>query len=218
MSPKTIMLSEELHAYVVAHGSEPDSIARDLIEETRATFPDAAGMLIAPEQAAFFTQLAKIIGARRAVEVGTFTGYSALAIARGLAEGGRLVCFDISDEYTKLARRVWARAGVGDRVELRLGPAEERLRELPAAPELDLVFIDAEKTSYPAYWAELVPRVRPGGVLLVDNVLRGGRVLDPGDSPGDRAIVAFNELVRADDRVEAVMLPIGDGLTLARRR
>jgi caffeoyl-CoA O-methyltransferase len=218
MSPKTIMLSEELHAYVVAHGSEPDRIARDLIEQTRATFPDAAGMLIAPEQAAFFTQLAKIIGARRAVEVGTFTGYSALAIARGLAEGGRLICFDISDEYTKLARRVWARAGVDDRVELRLGPAEERLRQLPAAPELDLVFIDAEKTSYPAYWAELVPRVRPGGVLLVDNVLRGGRVLDPGDSPGDRAIVAFNELVRADDRVEAVMLPIGDGLTLARRR
>ena len=218
MSPKTIMLSEELHAYVVAHGSEPDRIARDLIEQTRATFPDAAGMLIAPEQAAFFTQLAKIIGARRAVEVGTFTGYSALAIARGLAEGGRLICFDISDEYTKLARRVWARAGVDDRVKLRLGPAEERLRELPAAPELDLVFIDAEKTSYPAYWAELVPRVRPGGVLLVDNVLRGGRVLDPGDSPGDRAIVAFNELVRADDRVEAVMLPIGDGLTLARRR
>jgi caffeoyl-CoA O-methyltransferase len=218
MSPKTIMLSEELHAYVVAHGSEPDRIARDLIEQTRATFPDAAGMLIAPEQAAFFTQLAKIIGARRAVEVGTITGYSALAIARGLAEGGRLICFDISDEYTKLARRVWARAGVDDRVELRLGPAEERLRELPAAPELDLVFIDAEKTSYPAYWAELVPRVRPGGVLLVDNVLRGGRVLDPGDSPGDRAIVAFNELVRADDRVEAVMLPIGDGLTLARRR
>ena len=218
MSPKTIMLSEELHAYVVAHGSEPDRIARDLIEQTRATFPDAAGMLIAPEQAAFFTQLAKIIGARRAVEVGTITGYSALAIARGLAEGGRLICFDISDEYTKLARRVWARAGVDDRVELRLGPAEERLRELPAAPELDLVFIDAEKTSYPAYWAELVPRMRPGGVLLVDNVLRGGRVLDPGDSPGDRAIVAFNELVRADDRVEAVMLPIGDGLTLARRR
>jgi caffeoyl-CoA O-methyltransferase len=217
MSPKTIMLSDELHAYVVAQGSEPDEIARDLIEETRATFPDQSSMLIAPEQARFFTLLTKIVGVRRAVEVGTFTGYSALAIARGLAEGGRLICFDISDEFTKVARRYWARAGVDDRVELRLGPAEERLRELPGTPELDLAFIDAEKTSYPTYWNELVPRMRPGGVILVDNVLRGGRVLHPGDADG-RVVAEFNTMVLADDRVESVLLPLGDGVTLARRR
>src|SRR5204862_3127835 len=117
-------LTDELHAYVVAHGSEPDPIARDLIAETRTRFPDAAGMLVAPEQAAFFTLLARILGARRAVEVGTFTGYSALAIARGLADGGHLTCFDISDEFTKVAGPYWARAGVADRIELRLGPAE----------------------------------------------------------------------------------------------
>src|SRR5439155_2881049 len=203
------MLSPELHAYVVAHGGEPDEIARDLIEETRATYPQQAGMLIAPEQAAFFTQLAKILNARRAVEVGTFTGYSALAIARGLADGGRLICFDISEEFTKLARRYWARAGLDDRVELRLGPAEERLRELPETAELDLAFIDAEKSSYPVYWNELVPRMRPGGVLLVDNVLQAGRVRDPDGSAQTRAVVEFNDLVTNDNRVQAAMLPLG---------
>jgi caffeoyl-CoA O-methyltransferase len=217
MSTKSFTLSDELHAYVVAHGSEPDEIVRDLVAETRTLLPDQAEMQVAPEQAAFLTLLAKIVGVRRAVEIGTFTGLSALAIARGLAEGGRLVCFDISDEYTRVARRHWARAGVLDRIELRLGPAAERVRELSGTPEIDLAFIDADKTGYPAYWNELVPRMRPGGVLLVDNVLRRGRVLAP-DDPDTRAIVAFNELVRADTRVESVLLPFADGITLARRR
>jgi caffeoyl-CoA O-methyltransferase len=218
MAFKTLPLTEELHAYVVAHGSEPDEVARDLLAETTAVLPDRAMMSVAPEQAAFLTLLTRIMGVRRAVEVGTFTGFSSLAIARGLAEDGRLICFDISEEYTKVARRYWARAGVEDRVELRLGTAAERLAELPADAGLDLAFIDADKDSYPAYWNTLVPRMRPGGVLLADNVLSHGRVLAPGDSVQARQIVAFNELVRTDPRVEAMLLPIGDGLTLAVKR
>ena len=179
MSTKTFTLSDELHAYVVAHGSEPDGVVRDLIDETRRLLPEQAGMQVAPEQAAFLTLLTKIVGVRRAVEIGTFTGLSALAIARGLADGGRLVCFDISEEYTSVARRYWQRAGVADRIELRLGPAAERVRELPGTADIDLAFIDADKTGYPSYWAELVPRMRPGGVILVDNTLWHGRVPDP---------------------------------------
>jgi caffeoyl-CoA O-methyltransferase len=217
MSAKTLPLTDELHAYVVANGSEPDDIARDLLAETRDTLPAQAGMLVSPEQAAFLTLLTRILGARRAVEVGTFTGYSSLAIARGLAEGGRLTCFDISNTFTSVARRYWARAGVADRIELRLGPAAETVRGLPADAGLDLAFIDADKTGYRTYWEELVPRMRPGGVLLVDNVLWDGRVLDP-RSEDDHAIVEFNKMVQADDRVEAMILPIGDGLTFARRR
>ena len=173
-------------------------------------------MQVAPEQAAFLRLLTTVMGVRRAVEVGTFTGLSALSIARGLAEGGRLTCFDISEDFTDVARRYWKRAGVEDRIELRIGRAAERLRELPTEPHLDLAFIDADKTGYPAYWEELVPRMRPGGVVLVDNVLWKGRVLDP-QSDDDRAIVDFNRAAVADPRVELVMLPMADGLTMARR-
>jgi caffeoyl-CoA O-methyltransferase len=218
MSLKTPTLSAELHAYVVAQGSAPDPVAADLLAETRVALPELARLSIAPEQAAFLTMLTKLVGARRAVEVGTFTGFSSLAIARGLAPGGRLICCDISDQYTRIARRYWDRAGVADRIELRLGPALQTLRELPGTADLDLAFIDADKTGYAGYWAELVPRMRPGGVILADNVLSGGRVLDPGDSVDARAIVEFNDLVLGDDRVDSMLLPIGDGLTFARRR
>ncbi|PZF99294.1 O-methyltransferase [Micromonospora deserti] len=217
MTTKSIPLTEELHAYLVAHGSPPDEIIRDLAEETRAALPRDAQMQVAPEQAAFLTFLTRLLGVRRAVEVGTFTGLSSLAIARGLPEGGRLTCFDISEEYTGIARRYWARAGVADRIELRIGPAGETLRELPYDRHIDFAFIDADKTGYPIYWSELVPRMRPGGVIAVDNVLRGGRVIAPQDAD-DRAIAAFNDEVLADVRVDAVMLPIADGLTLARVR
>ncbi|GAB3816160.1 class I SAM-dependent methyltransferase [Micromonospora zhanjiangensis] len=210
-------LTDELHSYLVAHGTPPDEIARDLYDETRAVLPEDADMQIAPEQGAFLTFLTRLLDVRQAVEVGTFTGTSALAIARGLAAGGRLTCFDISEEFTSIARRYWDRAGVADRIELRIGPAAEQLRTLPAEPHLDLAFIDADKTGYPIYWAELVPRMRSGGVILVDNVLRGGRVLAP-QNEGDRAIAAFNDAVRSDERVDLVMLPVADGLTLARRR
>ncbi|WBB56481.1 O-methyltransferase [Verrucosispora sp. WMMD573] len=214
MTLKSIPLTDDLHRYLVAHGAPPDEVISDLARETLALLPEHASMQVAPEQAAFLTFLTRLLGARQAVEVGTFTGLSSLAIARGLAEGGRLTCFDISEEYTSVARRYWARAGVDDRIDLRIGPAGDTLRELPHERYLDFAFIDADKTGYPVYWAELVPRMRPGGVIAVDNVLRNGRVVAP-QSADDRAIAAFNEDVLADVRVDAVMLPIADGLTLA---
>ncbi|MFG1868978.1 O-methyltransferase [Micromonospora arborensis] len=217
MTTKSIPLTDELHAYLVAHGSPPDEIIRDLAEETRSVLPEHATMQVAPEQAAFLTFLTRLLDVRQAVEVGTFTGLSSLAIARGLPEGGRLTCFDISAEFTGIARRYWERAGVQDRIDLRIGSAGDRLRELPYERHLDFAFIDADKTGYPVYWAELVPRMRPGGVIAVDNVLRGGRVIAPQDA-NDRAIAAFNDEVLADVRVDPVMLPIADGLTLARVR
>ncbi|MEV0730795.1 O-methyltransferase [Polymorphospora sp. NPDC050346] len=217
MTTKPLVLTDELHQYVIAHGSSPDPVARDLIEETLALLPEKAGMQVAPEQAGFLTFLARLTGARQALEVGTFTGMSSLAIARGLAPDGHLTCLDISAEFTSVARRYWARAGVEDRIDLRIGPAAESLRMLPDEPYLDFVFIDADKPGYPVYWAETVPRVRTGGLIVVDNVLRGGRVLDPAAEP-DRAIATFNEEVLRDDRVDLVMVPVADGLTLARKR
>jgi caffeoyl-CoA O-methyltransferase len=218
MTRQTLSLTDALHAYVVANGSEPDDLVRDLIAETSATLPHDAGMQVAPEQAALLTLLTRITGARHAVEIGTFTGLSSIAIARGLADGGRLVCFDVSDEFTSIARRYWRRAGLEDRVELRIGPAAQTLTALPAEPYLDLTFIDADKTGYLGYWEAIVPRTRPGGLILVDNVLRHGHVLNPDpDDAGTLAIVEFNRRVLADDRVESMILPIADGLTLARR-
>lgn len=212
-------MTEELQAYVSAHGSGPDQLVRELIEETHGVLPDRADMQVAPEQAGLLTLLTGIAGARHAVEVGTFTGLSALAIARGLAPGGRLICCDISAEYTSIARRYWQRAGLDDRIELRLGPAAETLAAMPTEPHIDLSFIDADKVSYPRYWAEIVPRTRPGGVIVVDNVLRGGRVVDPApDDAEARAVADFNELVLGDERVDSVMLPLADGITIARRR
>jgi caffeoyl-CoA O-methyltransferase len=214
---KTVTLADELHAYLVAHGSEPDEVVADLIHETRAALGRSAGMQVAPEQARFLMLLARLTGARYAVEVGTFTGLSSIAITRGMGPEGRMLCCDVSEEYTAIARRYWARAGLADQIELRLAPALDTLRALPAEPHIDLAFIDADKTGYSAYWAELVPRVKPGGVILVDNVLWSGRVLNP-VSDDDKAIVAFNDEVATDGRVESVMLPIADGLTIARRR
>jgi caffeoyl-CoA O-methyltransferase len=216
MSFKSIGLSDELHAYVVAHNPAPDAIVTELTERTHRGLAHTANFQIAPEQAPFLTFLTRLLGARRAVEVGTFTGLSSLSIARGLPADGQLTCFDISDEYTSIAREYWAKAGVADRIDLRLGPAAERLTELPDEPHLDLAFIDADKTSYPAYWELIVPRMRVGGVIVVDNVLRSGRVLDPDDAD-TRAIVKFNDQVMADQRVDSVLIPLADGLTLARR-
>jgi caffeoyl-CoA O-methyltransferase len=162
--------------------------------------------------------LTRLVGARSAVEVGTFTGYSSLCIARGLVEGGTLVCCDVSEEWTSIGARAWQEAGVAERIDLRLAPALDTLRALPTEASIDLVFIDADKGGYADYWAELVPRVRPGGLLLADNVLWSGEVADEQKS-GDNveALRAFNDLVAADDRVEAVVLTAFDGLTIARR-
>lgn len=216
--PKSFHLSPAVHEYLVRHGSPPDALAQELIDETRA-LGGISLMQIAPEQGALLTLLARAIGARRALEVGTFTGYSALCIARGLPADGRLLCCDVSEEWTAIARRYWARAGLAERIELRLGPAAETLAALPAAPAFDLAFLDADKGGYPAYYEAILPRLRPGGLLLVDNVLWFGRVADPAaDDEATGQIRAFNAKVAGDPRVEAVMLPVGDGLTLVRKR
>jgi caffeoyl-CoA O-methyltransferase len=217
--PKSFVLSTEVHEYLVAHGTPPDANLQALIDETREALPDRSMMQIAPEQGGLLTLLTRLVGATNAVEVGTFTGYSSVCIARGLAPGGRLLCCDVSEDFTAMARRAWARDGVEDRIELRIAPAIETLRALPDEPTIDLAFIDADKGGYRSYHDELVPRLRPGGLLLVDNVLWSGRVVDPSaDDPDTVAIRAYNDHAAADDRVDTVMLVVGDGLTLLRKR
>jgi caffeoyl-CoA O-methyltransferase len=215
---KSLGLAPELHAYLVAHGTPPDAVQRELIAET-ARLGQISVMQVAPEQGAFLTLIARLIGAREAVEVGTFTGYSSLAIARGLPEGGHLLCCDVSAEWTAIARRAWQRAGVADRIELRIAPAVETLRALPETPRFDLAFIDADKTNYATYYEEILKRTRPGGLILVDNVLWSGAVIDASvQDENTRAIRAFNDRVATDARVDCVMTPISDGLTLLRKR
>ena len=217
-TPKGIGLTEELHQYLLAHGTPPDAVQQGLIDETRRVLPERAQMQIAPEQGAFMTLLASLIGARFAVEVGTFTGYSALSIARGLAPGGRLLCCDISDKFVAVGRPFWEQAGVADRIDVRIGPALDTLRSLPQERTIDLAFIDADKTGYADYYEEILARLSPTGVILVDNVLWSGAVIDPTVNDADTAAIrAFNDHVVADPRVSAVMLPISDGLTVIRR-
>jgi caffeoyl-CoA O-methyltransferase len=218
MHEKFLSLTPAVYEYLVAHSAPPDDVLRDLAVETAALGP-VSMMQVAVEQGAFLTMVARLIGARRIVEVGTFTGYSAICLARGLAEGGRLLCCDVSDEWTAIARRFWDRAGLGNRIELRLGPALDTLRTLPSTPEIDLVFIDADKPGYLAYYEELLPRLRPNGLLIFDNVLWSGLVADPAASDDQtRALRALNDHVAADTRVETVMLSVADGLLLARKR
>jgi len=215
--PKFTALDGELYAYLLAHRSPDDEVVRQLREET-ARLGGQAVMQVAPEQAAFLRILVAATGARRAVEVGTFTGLSSLAIARGLPADGRLLCLDVSEHWTAIARRLWAKAGVAERIELRIAPAAETLRALPEGPQFDFAFIDADKKGYPVYWEEIVRRLRPGGLIAVDNVLWGGDVVRPEEREDDVvAIRRFNELVLGDARVESVMLAIADGLTLARK-
>jgi predicted O-methyltransferase YrrM len=215
--PKSFFLSPEIHEYVVAHGTPPDAIQRALIEET-AQLPMAM-MQISPEQGAFMTMLTRLVGARQAVEVGTFTGYSALSIARGLPDDGHLLCCDVSEEWTSIGRRAWDAAGVADKIELRLAPAADTLRTLPSEEYVDLAFIDADKPAYPVYYEELLKRLRPNGVILVDNTLWGGAIVDESVTDDQTlALRTFNDAVAADDRVDSVQLTLGDGLTLLRKR
>jgi caffeoyl-CoA O-methyltransferase len=218
MTRRSEQLSQALHDYLVAHSTPPDQVLSDLADETTKRFGDSAGMQIGPEQGTFMTLLARLTGARNAVEVGTFTGYSAICVARGLADGGRLLCCDVSEEWTSVARDYWQRAGVSDRIELRLGPGAQTLAALPPEASFDFAFIDADKVGYVQYWDLIVPRIRPGGVILVDNTLSHGQVVDPDAQDETTAgIRRFNVHARADHRVELVLLPIGDGLTLARK-
>jgi caffeoyl-CoA O-methyltransferase len=206
-----------INDYLLAHSEPADAVMRDLAEETHRDLERQSGMQITHDEGELLTMLVRLTGARQAVEVGTFTGYSSICIARGLPDDGHLLCCDVSEDYTSVARRYWERAGVADRIELRIAPAVETLRSLPTEPYLDFAFIDADKSGYPAYVEEVLPRLRPGGLMVLDNMLRDGRVLDP-ESDDDHAIHALNEALVSDDRVDVVQLPVRDGVSLARKR
>ncbi len=218
MTRRSFLLDDRTAAYVVAHSHPPDPVLARLTERT-AELGDVSGMQIGPDQSALLTMVTRFAGVTDAVEVGTFTGTSSLCIARGLAPGGRLVCCDLSEEYTALAREAWDEAGVADRIDLRIGPAIDTLRAMPPDPVIDLAFIDADKTGYVAYYEELVPRMRPGGWILADNTLWGGRIVDPTATDDDTwALRAYNDRAIADDRVTTVLLAVADGITVSQKR
>jgi caffeoyl-CoA O-methyltransferase len=217
-APKSFHLSAEVHSYLIRHGTPPDAVQQALIEETQR-LGGISMMQIAPEQGAFMTLLARVTGAKRAVEVGTFTGYSALCTARGLPEDGRLLCCDVSAEWTAVGRPYWEKAGIAHKIELRIGPAAETLRALPKEEVFDLAFIDADKTNYATYYEEILLRMRRNGLILVDNVLWMGNVVkDDAQDPNTVALRAFNAMAASDARVDCVMLPVADGLTILRKR
>ena len=214
---KNPQLTPELYAYVLDHNPPLDPAQRALVDTTHRQLPGDAGLQTAEEQGPLLAFLVRLTGARQIVEVGTFTGFSTLSMAQALPEDGRVIACDVSREWTDVGREAWRRAGVADRIDLRIAPAIDTLRALPDGQWIDLVFLDADKGSYIAYWEELVPRMRPGGLLVVDNTLFHGEVADPAATGGAAAIRAFNDHVRADDRVDDVLLTVADGLTLARR-
>ena len=204
--------------YAAAHSTPPDAHQLELQRITREKTGRAAGMQIGDDQAVLMEMLVRAMGATRAVEIGTFTGYSALAVARGLGPGGRLLCCDVSQEWTSIARAAWQEAGVADRIELRVGPGLETLRALPPGEQFDFAFIDADKTGYAQYYEEVLTRLRPGGLILLDNMLQGGYVT--GDLTGDddvTAVRSLNDAIAADPRVKVVLIPIGDGVSLVQK-
>ena len=219
---KYTVLDDELHAYMVEHGARQDEVLRQVQDET-AAMGDIAVMQIAPDQGAFMTLLARAIGAREALEVGTFTGYSAICIARGLAPGGRLVCCELSEEFAEVAARNVEAAGVADRVEIRVGPAAATIRAIPEREILDLTFIDADKPSYAEYFELALARTRPGGLILLDNVFGNGNIAKPDDEVEEywrdyvKALRQLNDALVTDKRVDLSMVGIADGLTIARK-
>jgi len=216
MSNRTITLTDELVDYVQAVGVREHPILAGLRRET-AALPEH-NMQIAPEQGAFMALMVKLTGARRILEIGTFTGYSSTAMALAMPDDGRITCLDVSREWTDVARRAWADAGVDDRVDLRIGPAVESMRELED-DAYDLAFIDADKTSYDAYYEGCLRVLRPGGLIMIDNVLQHGRVVEAdADDDSVRAIRALNDKIATDERVDHVLLPLADGLTMVRLR
>ena len=220
MSNRTIDLTDTLYDYLLSVSLRETDLQRRLREET-ATL-SMARMQISPEQGQFMALIARLVAARRCLEVGVFTGYSSLAVALALPDDGRIVACDVSEEWTAIARRYWAAAGVADRIDLRLAPAIDTLDALIAAGDAgtyDLAFIDADKTSYLAYYERALVLLRPGGLLMTDNTLWSGRVADP--EVGDADTVAlrhYNEHLHRDARIDLSLVPIGDGLTLARKR
>ena len=215
---KFLPLTDQLWRYAVEHGHNGDPVRKELSEET-AKLGRIALMEVAPEQGTLMGLLAAAIGTKNAVEVGTFTGYSALCVARALAPGGKLLCCDVSDEWTKIARRYWDKAGLADRITLKLGPAADTLRALPASEQFDFAFIDADKANYKIYYEEILKRLRRNGLILIDNVLWNGRVLTESDQSADtKAIREINDFIARDERVEAVMITVGDGITIVRKK
>jgi predicted O-methyltransferase YrrM len=222
MSNRTIQVTDDLYEYLLSVSSREPDVLRRLREETAAATGDRFRMQISPEQGQFMQLLARLTGARRALEVGVFTGYSSLAVALAMPDDGRLVACDVSEEWTSIARRYWAEAGVAGKIDLRLAPATETLAGLVAAGEAgtyDFAFVDADKGNYATYYERALELLRPGGLIAVDNTLWSGRVADPSvDDPDTAAIRAFNETVHRDERVDLSLLPVGDGLTLALKR
>ena len=219
MSKKTICITEELYDYMLSVSLREPEILRDLREETAQY--ENANMQIAPEQGQFMAMLVKMLGARRTLDVGVYTGYSSLCIALALPEDGRVVGSDVSREWTEVARRYWRKAGVEDKIELHLGPAQETLENLLAneTAAFDFAFIDADKASYDAYYEQCLQLLRPNGLIAIDNVLWGGAVADETQQDADtRALRSLNAKLHSDERVDISLLPIGDGLTLARKR
>ncbi|HET8975295.1 MAG TPA: class I SAM-dependent methyltransferase [Solirubrobacterales bacterium] len=215
---KFTVLTPELHRYAVEHSSFRDGFVPE-IERAGEAMGDLALMQIAGDQAALMTILVRATGARHALEVGTFLGYGALAIARGLPDDGTLVCCELDEGYAARAREHLERAGFADRVEFRLGPAAETLEAMDEDGSLDFAFVDADKAGYPAYFEQCLRLLRPGGLILLDNVFMGGRILDPpeGDE-GAAAVAELNDRLAADDRIEVAMLGMADGITIARKR
>jgi caffeoyl-CoA O-methyltransferase len=219
MANRNTPLDDELRAYLVAHSARETAAQAGIREATRSH--PAAGMQIGPEQAQFLGLLVKLAGARRAIEIGVFTGYSALAVALALPEDGTLLACDISDEYTRVGRPFWNQAGVAGKIDLRLGPALATLDARIAAGEAgryDFAFIDADKSSYDAYYERCLVLLRAGGLIAIDNVLWGGSVARPATDADTAALQALNDKIHRDERVDMAMLPIGDGVTLARKR
>jgi caffeoyl-CoA O-methyltransferase len=215
---KFLHLNQNLYDYVIAHGHNADPILRDLAEETRK-LGRISGMQIAPEQGTLMGLLAGAIGAKSAIEVGVFTGYSSLCVARALPPDGKLLCLDVNEEWTSVARRYWDRAGVANKITLKLAPALETLRALPASYAVDFAFVDADKSNYRIYYEEILKRLRTNGLLLIDNVLWNGQVVESSDKSEDTvAIRALNDFIATDTRVEAVMIPVADGITIVRKR
>jgi caffeoyl-CoA O-methyltransferase len=217
MDEKCTQLTPALYRYLAEH-CRRDPVLAALAEET-SRLGSVGLMQVAAEQGALITLLVRALGVRSAVEVGTFTGYSAICIARGLADHGRLISCELNGEWAAIARRYFERAGLADRIELRLGPAMETLRSLPSGTTFDFGFIDADKTGYRGYYEEILGRLRPNALLMLDNVLWMGQVIDPHDqSESTQAIREINEYIAADERVESVMLPVSDGITIMRKR
>jgi predicted O-methyltransferase YrrM len=220
MSRSTLQLNKKVHDYLLGHSLRESSVCQQLREETR---PMKMGMMqVSPEQGQFMAFLVELTGARKAVEVGTFTGYSALCVAQALPADGTLVCCDVSEEWTAVGKKYWEQAGVSDRISLRIGPAVDTLKAMCDAGEentFDFGFIDADKTNYRSYYEHVLALLRTGGLLLIDNVLWGGSVVNPDKTDEDtEAIRGLNTFLHQDDRVSLSMLPVGDGLTLALKR